>query len=171
MPRRPAEKRISSIFSISRRRRLDTLFHADRRAATADIAGGFFQILEMQHFNTFVAAGTGEFFEIELLVAGDDANDGAGFVANGDEGFEHLIGRALELGGSVHGVEGVFFPGVVVNVVWHFRALDMRMALVFFFLYPCSFARPPQETAQVLPTLPRRRRKPLRCKIRWLRSG
>lgn len=62
-------------------------FHADRRAATANIAGGFFEILEMQHFHTFVAAGAGEFFEIELLVAGDDANDGAGFGRQWRRGF------------------------------------------------------------------------------------
>lgn len=66
-------------------------FHADRRAASPDVAGEWQQLFDMNHFATFVAGNLGRLFQIHFASAGNDTDQITVLIAVQDEGFENLF--------------------------------------------------------------------------------
>ena len=62
----------------------EMFFHADGRAAAANITGEREQLLDRDHFTAFVAGDFGGFLQIDLVGSGDDTDEITVFIAMQD---------------------------------------------------------------------------------------
>lgn len=65
--------------------------HADRGAAAANISREIKKLLDMNHFQLFIAAGGGALFQIQLFGDGYNKYVYSRLFAAGNEGFEHAL--------------------------------------------------------------------------------
>ena len=78
----------------------ERFFHADWRAAAADVAGEREQIFHVHHGDAFVSGDARRGLEVELFFRRQAKDDGARLVADCDDGFENAIGiKAQDFGG------------------------------------------------------------------------
>jgi hypothetical protein len=84
------------------------LFHTDGRAAASDIARQGEQVLDVHHFDLFVACQCGGLFEIDLAVNGQAKNQGTRSVSRGDQRFEGTLKREADLLGDMHARKVIF---------------------------------------------------------------
>lgn len=99
--------------------RRERLFHANGRAAAANVAGGGKQLLHGNEVALLVARSFGCLFEVDFGISGNNAYEMPGAVAVEHKSLEYLSDILIELFGDVVGGEVV-----LVDNVWHQFVFD-----------------------------------------------
>ena len=123
------------------------LFHPHGRAAAADVAGEAEQLLDGDEVDLLVAGGVGRLFQVNLAVAGDDADKVAGALALEHDGFEDTVYVLAQLVGDVLRLKVVLVDGVLVQHELHARLLQQAhgiglcdsFASFLIFCHPVDF--------------------------------
>ena len=96
------------------------LFHADGRAAAADVACERQQFLHRDEVAALVARDFGGLFQIDFLVAWDDTDEMSRFVPFQHQRLEHLVDVLAQLVGDMLCPEVVFIDFVRYQLILDF---------------------------------------------------
>ena len=118
------------------------LLHADGRTTATDVAREGQQFLHRDEVAALVACDFGGLFEVHLLVAWDDTDEMACFIAFQDQGFEHLVDVFAQLVGDMLRPKVVFIHLVGNQLILDFLLVKQPAGVGFvdfFFRHDISF--------------------------------
>ena len=118
-------------------------FHADGRAAAADVARRREQLLQGEKLALLVARRAGGHLQVDLVLAGDDADEMPRPVAAQNDGLEHLLDVFAQARRHVHGAEVALVDGVGNQFVGNARSVEQAgsVGLVGLVAHGCMVYR------------------------------